>query len=258
MEKKESAGQGVKESALRYEHREEKVFPSEVGLEVLELSGVQNRKASEASVEKKCRDGKCTAPAPKGPSRESRASKAGPDQPSLHGDADEEKQAVPQIRAQRVAQGNTGENRARRPEIHAARKVADELNVKGDVTEVVGRENPPLVADWINQPQESPQRRDGENRQHQNIPRAGMASRVRAGLTERPDSSGQACRQGGHCHVEIQAAKCKPETNSSDHTCSSGGEHSRSQPVTAHGVAPVDALISGSPPRRSENFRAER
>ena len=49
-QQQETAGEGVKEAALRHEHREEKVLPCEVGLEVLELPRFQNSKACQASI----------------------------------------------------------------------------------------------------------------------------------------------------------------------------------------------------------------
>ena len=100
----QAARQSVEKPALCHNHGEEHVFPREFGLEILKLPGSQDGKPSQPPVEKKGGHRKSAAPAPECPRCESRSCKRRPDQAAFHRNPDEQKQAVPQICTEWIAQ----------------------------------------------------------------------------------------------------------------------------------------------------------
>ncbi len=84
----------------------------------------------------------------------------------------ETKEAIEKIGADRVGEGNSVEDGALRPERGPFGKVANKLNVQGDVAEVVRGEDSPGISNGVKQPREGAERGDAEDCEHQDIPSA--------------------------------------------------------------------------------------
>ena len=136
-EQEQAGRQGEQHPALRNHHCEEEIFPGGAGLVVLDLAGLEYGESEKAAVEEQRRKGKRAAPSPERPGGQGRARQTSPDQAALERHPCETKEAIEKIGADRVGEGNSGEDRAFRPERGPFGKVANELNVQREVAEVV-------------------------------------------------------------------------------------------------------------------------